>query len=75
MDGSVATVPIFDIKAILVAFFNDPVQMREETLLPIMMSFQEKQMRETKPVVKYTPDHFGNRQGKDTVVIIPMHSP
>ena len=25
MDGSVATVPIFDVKAILVAFLNDPL--------------------------------------------------
>ncbi len=29
-DGSVATVPIFDVKAHLIAFLNDPLQMREE---------------------------------------------
>jgi hypothetical protein len=74
-DGSVATVPIFDVRAVLVAFLNDPVQMCKENLLPIMISFQERQKRENKPLVKYTLDHFGNWQGKDTVVMIPMHSP
>ena len=29
-DGSVATVPIFDVKAQIIAFLNDPLQMREE---------------------------------------------
>jgi hypothetical protein len=33
MDGSVATVPIFDAKAILVAFLNDPLQMCEENIV------------------------------------------
>ena len=29
-DGSVATVPIFDVKALLIAFLNDPMRMRQE---------------------------------------------
>ncbi len=29
-DGSVATVPIFDVKALLIAFLNDPVRMHQE---------------------------------------------
>jgi hypothetical protein len=29
-DGSVATVSIFDIKALLIAFLNDPLRMRQE---------------------------------------------
>jgi hypothetical protein len=29
-DGSVATVPIFDVKALLIAFLNDPLKMGEE---------------------------------------------
>ncbi len=29
-DGSVATVPIFDVKAFLIAFLNDPLRMRQE---------------------------------------------
>jgi hypothetical protein len=33
-DGSVATVPIFDVEAILVAFHNDPVQMGKENFAP-----------------------------------------
>jgi hypothetical protein len=34
MDGSVATIPIFDVKAILVAFLNDPLLMHEENFIP-----------------------------------------
>jgi hypothetical protein len=34
MDGSVTTAPIFDVKAILVAFLNDPLQMREDNFAP-----------------------------------------
>jgi hypothetical protein len=33
-DGSVATVPIFDSKAILIASFNNPLQMHEEKVAP-----------------------------------------
>ncbi len=29
-DGSVVTVPIFNVKALLIAFFNDPLRMRQE---------------------------------------------
>jgi hypothetical protein len=29
-DGSVATVPVFDVKALLIAFLNDPLRMRQE---------------------------------------------
>jgi hypothetical protein len=29
-DGSVATVPIFNVKALLIAFLNDPLRMRQE---------------------------------------------
>jgi hypothetical protein len=33
-DGSVATVPIFDVKALLIAFLNDPSRMGQETFAP-----------------------------------------
>ena len=33
-DGSVATVPIFDVKEILLSFLNDPSRMRKENLAP-----------------------------------------
>ncbi len=29
-DGSVATVPIFNVKALLIAFLDDPLRMRQE---------------------------------------------
>ncbi len=31
-DGSVAAVPIFDVKALLIAFLNDPLRMHQENL-------------------------------------------
>ncbi len=37
-DGSVATVPIFDVKAQLIAFLNDPLRMPEKNLHQIMIS-------------------------------------
>ncbi len=37
-DGSVATVPIFDVKAQLIAFLNDPLHMLEKKLHQIMIS-------------------------------------
>jgi hypothetical protein len=33
-DGSVATIPILDVKALLIAFFNDPLQMHTENYAP-----------------------------------------
>ncbi len=41
-DGSVATVPIFDVKAQLIAFLNDPLQMREEKFASNYDIFTEK---------------------------------
>jgi hypothetical protein len=73
-DGSVATIPIFDVKAILVAFLNDLLQMCEEEFALNHDIFRGK-AKEKKPLVKYTPDHFGNLQGKDTEVMIQMRSP
>jgi hypothetical protein len=32
IDGSVATVPIFDVKALLIAFLNDPLRMCQENV-------------------------------------------
>jgi hypothetical protein len=29
-DGSVATVPVFDVKALLIAYLNDPLRVRQE---------------------------------------------
>ncbi len=29
-DGSIATVPIFDVKALMIAFLNDPFRMRQD---------------------------------------------
>jgi hypothetical protein len=42
MDGFVATVPMFDVKAILVAFLNDPLQMSDENFAPNYDKFTGK---------------------------------
>ncbi len=41
-DGTVATVPTFYVEAILVAFLNDPLQMREENFAPNYNIFMGK---------------------------------
>jgi hypothetical protein len=74
-DGSVATVPIFDVKALLVAFLNDPLRMRQVNLHPIMISLQERGNHQHQLLIKYTLDHFGSRLDKNTVVVIQMHFP
>jgi hypothetical protein len=33
-DGSVATVPIFNVKSLLLSYFNDPLHMRKEKYAP-----------------------------------------
>ena len=72
-DRSVATVPIFDVKAQIIAFLNDPLQMREENLPQIMISSQEKRSRPALPLMKYTQVLFGRRLDSNTVVMIQMH--
>jgi hypothetical protein len=32
-DGSVVTVPLFDVKALLIAFLNDPLRMRQDNFV------------------------------------------
>ncbi len=41
-DRSVATVPIFDVKALLIAFLNDPLRMRQENFASNYDIFTEK---------------------------------
>jgi hypothetical protein len=74
-DGSVATVPIFDVKALLIAFLNDPLRMHQENLHPIVISLQERQNRQHQLLMKYILDHFGSKPDKNTVVMIQMHFP
>ncbi len=41
-DGSVGTVPIFDVKALLIAFLNDPLRMCQENFASNYDIFTEK---------------------------------
>ncbi len=74
IDGSAATVPIFDSKALLIAFFNDPLRMRQENFASNHDIFTGKvKSRKHQLLMKYTLDHFGSRLDKNTVLMIHMH--
>ena len=72
-DGSVATVPKFDVKALLIAFLNDPLRMHQENFASNYDIFTGKVP--TSSLMKYILDHFGSRPDKNTMVMIQMHSP
>ena len=72
-DGSVATVPIFDVKAQITAFLSNPLRMHKFFLHQIMISSQEKRSRPALPLMKYTQVLFGRWLDSNTVVMIQMH--
>jgi hypothetical protein len=74
-DASIATVPIFDVKALLIAFLNDPLRMRQEKFASYYDIFTGKAKSQHQLLMKYTLDHFGSRLDKNTVVMIQMHFP
>ncbi len=75
-DGSVTTrLPIFDVKALLIAFLNDPLRMRQENFASNYDIFTGKAKLPTSTLMKYILDHFGSRPDKNTVVMIQMHFP
>jgi hypothetical protein len=65
-DGSVATIPIFDAKALLIAFLNDPLRMREENFASNYDIFTGKANFQEQLLMKYTLDHFKSRLDKIT---------
>ncbi len=73
--GSVATVPIFEVKALLIAFLNDPLRMRQENFASNYDIFTGRQNRQHQLMMKYILDHFASRPDKNTVVMIQMHFP
>jgi hypothetical protein len=74
-NGYVATVSIFDFKALLIAFLNDPLRMHQENFASNYIIFTGKATLQTLLLMKYTLDHFGSRLDKNTVVMIHMHFP
>jgi hypothetical protein len=75
-DGSVATVPIFNIKALQIAFLNDLLRMCQENFVSNYDIFTGKAKSSTlELMMKYTLDRFGSRPDKNTVVMIQMHFP
>jgi hypothetical protein len=72
-NGTLATMTIFDVKALLIAFLNDMLIMREETLHQIMTYFQERQSRPGLLLMKSTRDHCGSQRNKNIVLMIQTH--
>jgi hypothetical protein len=73
-DGSVATVPIYNVKALILAFLNDPSKMCEENFASNYDIFTEKKS----PVfllMKYTLEHYGNQLDKNIAVMTQMPFP
>jgi hypothetical protein len=68
-DGSVGTVTICDVKALLIAFLNDPLRMRQENFASNYDIFTGKAKLPTSTIL----GHFGSRPDKNTVVMIKMH--
>jgi len=72
--GTVATMTVFDVKALLIAFLNDPDKMRKETLHLTMIYSLEKLLTHSQELMKFTQDHCGNLRDKNIVVMTRMHS-
>jgi hypothetical protein len=73
-DGSVATVPIFDVKAQLIAFLSDPLQICEENFASIYDIFTGKKKQASSTLDEiHTQVLFGRRLDSNTVVMIQMY--
>ncbi len=72
-DGSVATVPIFYVKEMLLLFLNDPAQMRRYLFfLPTMThSLVNKQYR-IHLCMKFTQEPYGVLHARNIVAMTPM---
>ena len=63
-DGSVVTVPIFDVKATLLSFLNDPNRMRRVKLVN-----QQKRIHRW---MKFTQEPYGMLRAENIVAMIPI---
>jgi hypothetical protein len=74
-DGSVATAPIFDVKALMVAFLNDPLRMHQENFVSNYDIVTGKAKSPTSTLYEIHTGSLGSRPEKNTVVMIQMHFP
>ncbi len=74
-DGSVAIVPTFDVKALLIAFLNDPLRMRQENFASNYDIFTGKAKLPTSTLDKIHIGSLWDRPDKITVVMNTMHFP
>jgi hypothetical protein len=74
-DGSVATVPIYYVKGLLIAFLNHPLRMHQENFASNYDIFTGKVKLQNQLLMKYILDQFGSRLDRNTVVMIHMHFP
>ncbi len=73
--GSVATVPIFDAKALLIAFLNDPLRMCQENFASNYDIFTEKGKLPTSTLDEIHTGSLWEQASQNTVVMIQMHFP
>ena len=74
-DGSVTTVPIFDVKALLIAFLNDPLRMRQENYASYYDIFTGKMKLPTSTLDEMHTGSLWEQARQNSVVMIQMHCP
>jgi hypothetical protein len=74
-DRSVTTVPIFDVKALLIAFLNDPMRMRQENFVSNYDIFTGKAKLLTSTLDDTHTGSLWEQTDINTVVKIHMHFP
>ena len=67
---------VFDIKALIIAFLNDPLKMKQDNFLrQIMIYLLGKQRRLPQQLTKSTAVHCGSQQDESIAEMIPTHLP
>jgi hypothetical protein len=74
-DGSVAPVPIFDVKALLIAFLNDPLRMHQENFASNYDIFTGKAKLPTSTLDEIHTGSLQAQARQNTVAIIEIHFP
>ena len=65
-DGSIVTVPIFDVKAVILSILHDPQKMQFENFAPDYDIFCG---RSTKPVTHYHKINTGDQWGSSSILL------
>ncbi len=74
-DGSVVTVSIFNVKALLIAFLNDPLRIHEENFASNYDIFTGKVKLPTSTLDEIHTGSLWEQARQNTVAMIQMHFP